>query len=308
MPNKLAKLKAQDMENFPEQLQDVFHFLSISTNYSLIGSSSWKNTMYNNDFDLNELYESKDTNHILDRIYEMFKQKFQTAMKDPDFYLIDFKCGEDNKKEPIRWTYDDIIKGKVGKYTFQQCLLVNATMKLDLIYMFNGLATEVTENYFLKIGNKANFTKIMLNKDENRKTLVESYNECVHDKMYFKALKRLFSIQALEKKPSQKLLDLFNSELGLLYKCICSLGCVVLLLEQTFKEVPTKSIIDNIQIIKYNASKIVDIGVNVTKDLDKICTLKSKSAMVKQIEQVCKNLNIILNKHASKYLIKIDKK
>lgn len=308
MPNKLAKLKVQPMKNLPEQLQDVFHFLSISTNYALIGSSSWRNSLYNNDFDLNELYQTKETAHILDKIYDMFKTKFQTALKDPDFFLIDFKCGEDDRHEPIRWSYDDIMKGKHGKFTFQECIMMKATMKLDLIYFFNGMATEVTENYFFKLGSKANFTEPMYDKDKIIKNLVESYNECVDEKKYFKALKRLFSIEALEKRPSQRLLELFNSELGLLYKCISNLGCVVLLLEQKFKKPPMKRIIENIQLIKYNASKIVSIDLNISDELDKICKTKSKVKMAKEIENMCRKLNIVLNKHAEQYLIKIDQK
>lgn len=273
-------LKQQELKNFPSELQDVFHFLSISTDYSLIGSSSYRNINYNNDFDLNEIYTTKDTKDILTKIYKMFKEKYIMALQDPDYYLVDFKCGEDERKQPIRWTYDDIMKGKKGKYKFQDCLLMKSTMKLDLIYIFNGMASEVTENYYLKIGSKANFDEPYFDKEELVKNLLTAYNEYVQDKCYFKALKRLFSIQAIEKKPSKKLVDLFNSNLGLLYKCINNLGCVSILLEQTFKEAPIEQVINNLQLIKYNMSKVVDVNINVSVQIDTICTLKSRAKMV----------------------------
>ncbi len=74
-------LKQQLLDNFPEELQKVFHFLSISTNYSLIGSSSLRNMIYNNDFDLNEIYKTNETKNVLHNLYEMFKEKFIEAKK-----------------------------------------------------------------------------------------------------------------------------------------------------------------------------------------------------------------------------------
>ncbi len=69
------------MNNLPNQLQDVFHFMSISSDYSLVGSSSYKTFLYNNDYDLNEYYRRKDTPKILNKIYLDFKDKFITAKK-----------------------------------------------------------------------------------------------------------------------------------------------------------------------------------------------------------------------------------
>jgi hypothetical protein len=56
MPNKVI-LKENNIQNFPEQLQDIFHLLSISSNYFLIGSAKYKNFLYSNDYDLNEKYK-----------------------------------------------------------------------------------------------------------------------------------------------------------------------------------------------------------------------------------------------------------
>jgi hypothetical protein len=226
------------------------------------------------------------------------------AIKDPDFYLVDFKCGEDDNKEPIRWSYNDILKGSNGKYKFVDCLLMKCTMKLDLVYFFNNFATEITENYYLEIGNQTNFKKPMIDTKKIIKNLIIAYNENIENKKYFKALKRMFSIQSIEKRPSKQLVDLFNSELGLLYKCIANIKTIVLLLEQTFKVVPIDRIIENLQLIKYNASKIVNCNVNISDDIDKICKL-DRNKMKGQLEQLCDKLDKIINENCKQYLIKI---
>ena len=58
--------------------------------------------------------------------------------KDPNYYILDFKCGETNNKEALRWNYKDMqrgyqIKDKV-KYFFKDCLKQNAVIKIDLCY------------------------------------------------------------------------------------------------------------------------------------------------------------------------------
>jgi hypothetical protein len=165
--------------------------------------------MFNADYDLNEKYKAKDTPTVLNQLYENFKDKFKQAKTNPDYYIIDFKLGEDDEKEPLRWSYTEIMKGyqitKNKKYTFTDCLLQKGVMKIDMIICTNGIFTEVTDNYFLTIGNHKNFDNE--NKNEVMKNLIEDYNELIEDKKYMKALKRLLSITVLEGKPSKKLID-----------------------------------------------------------------------------------------------------
>ncbi len=57
-------LREQKIDAFPEQLQKTFHFLSISSNYFLIGSANYKNFLYQSDFDLNEQYKASDSKDV----------------------------------------------------------------------------------------------------------------------------------------------------------------------------------------------------------------------------------------------------
>jgi len=307
MTDKKAILKKQSLNNFPKAITDIFHLLSISGNYFLIGSANYKNFLYSADFDLNEIYKSKDTKTVLNNLYNNFKDKFIEAKKDPNIFITDFKCGEDNKKEPLRWSYEDMMKGykiqRKHKYDFRECLLMKATMKLDIIAFVNGIATEITDNYFLNIGTKHNSNND--GKKDVVKKLIESYNELVSEKQYFKAIKRLFSIQVLENKPSKKLLDLFNSDLGRLYKSIADINIIVELFEQTFKTVPIDKIINNLQVIKYSMSKITSVNINfVTTEIDNICKL-SKDQIKNKLINLADKLQIILNNQVKNYLVKI---
>lgn len=143
--------------------------------------ANYKNFLYNNDYDLNEKYKSNDTNDVLDKLYENFKHKFVEARNNPNIFIIDFICGVDNKNEPLRWTYKVMMNGyiiqKKKKYAFQECLLMKATMKLDMIVFVNGTVVDVSDNYFLTIGIKSNFDDTI--KTELIKKLSEDYNELI---------------------------------------------------------------------------------------------------------------------------------
>jgi hypothetical protein len=309
MDKNKIKLESHKLSDYPQEIENIFHFLSISSNYFLIGSASYKNFLYSSDYDLNERYKAKDTETVLNKLYENFKEKFKVAKENPDYFIIDFKCSETNDGEPIRWGYGDIMKGyqtiNNKRYNFTDCLLQKGVMKLDMIVCVNGVFTEVTDNYFVTIGKHKNYN------DQSKKEIIQNlildYNEQIEDKKYMKALKRLFSIQAIEGKPSKKLIDLMNSDSGRLYKTISDINTTIVLIEQTFKPVSLNKIKHNLQLIKYFSSKITTINSEfITKDIDNICeTVSSKVKLKNGLEKLVNKLNGVLNKSVEKYLIKI---
>lgn len=306
-----TKLIKQNINNFPQELQKVFHFMNISTSINLIGSSNYKNFLYIGDYDLNDYYKTSDTKNILNKIYENFRDKFIDAKKNPDMFITDFKCGEDDTHEPLRWNYKDIMKGyKIvdnTKYQFTDCVMHKSTMKLDMIYLYNGIATEISDNYFLQIKTETNYIKE--DKKETMNKLVESYNEKIQEKNYFKALKRLFNIEQLEGHKSEKLIDLFNSDLGLLYNVISELKTIILLLEQTFKPIKLDIVKNNLQYVKYKGSKVIQLDTDdICSTIDKICKSNSKKYMINSLNKLCNELIKKLNDKVKPYLKKIDDK
>ncbi len=300
-----VKLKQQKTKDFNQDIQDVFHTLSISSKFELVGSSSYKDLLYNSDYDLTEAFKAKDTRAVLEKLTECFQEKFKIAKNSPDEYITDFKCGEIDG-EPIRWNYKNMMNGyqtvKGKKIEFEDCLLMNSIVKLDMVVFINEFPNEFSNFYVLNIGNNesigSNWTK-----QDVIKRLEDEYKELVKEKNYFKALKRLFSVEILKNKPSAKLLKLFNSDLGRLYKTITDLNIIILLLDQSFKHISLQRIRDSLQMIKQFASKISSVNVQFLSDeFDNLCTINSHISIIIKIEIIIVHLNDILNRSVKPFI------
>jgi hypothetical protein len=297
-------LKIQNINDYPEQLQEYFHRMTIGSDFNIIGSSHYKNFLYSNDFDLNENYACKDTPSILNNLYQVFLNKFLESKKDPNQFITDFKCGEINN-EAIKWNINDMKKGYQiihgHKITFQDCLLMKSTIKLDEVVCIGNLFYDITNSFFLKIGNHYTYD----HKKDIYESLEKDYDELVEEGKFFKAIKRQCSIYLLnhKNKLSKKLLNLLNSDSGRLYKVINDLNLIILLLELKYKKPSIDMIINNLQQIKYFASKISNLNINfVTTDIDKICGMKSNKLIIKNINSLINKLNKILNNDVKKFL------
>lgn len=312
----MIKLKEKPLSAFPKKLQEYFHKISISSDFNIIGSSSYKNFLYNNDYDLNEYYKAKDTPTILNKLYHNFLDKFLIAEKDPNQFITDFKCGELNN-EPIRWNISQMKKGyqiiNHHKITFQDSLLMKSTIKLDEIILIGNLFYDITNNYFLNIGTHSNYQvdngENMLTQKESKletiKNLENDYIEQVDDGNYFKAIKRKSSIYILKHNNhiSKKLLDLLNSDDGRLYKVINDLNVIILLSENKDKKPSINILHENLQMIKYFASKISHMNLDFAiKEIDNICHFDQYKEIIQRIEKLNKQLNKLLNKSVKKFI------
>ena len=173
----------------------------------------------------------------MDEIYKVFLSKFDFAKGNPTFYITDLKCGLDTDGEPLRWNEKDMRKGykvlKNGrKMSFQDCIMVKATFKLDVIALVDGSFREVSENYFIKLGNQMNYSPHDKTKGHIKAELEKDFDTLVRvDNNYFKALRRLFSLLRLEKnkKAEEILLSFFNSPIGKVNKARSDLDILILL-------------------------------------------------------------------------------
>ena len=135
----LDLFEKKQRNDFSDKIRKVFNLLTISRKYRIVGSAGYKNLLYVADYDLNELYKKRlDNKSALDLIYNMFKSKFQKALKDPNCIITDFKCGLNTNGDPLRWDKNDMKNGyKIladgRKIAFQDCILQKAPMKLDVV-------------------------------------------------------------------------------------------------------------------------------------------------------------------------------
>lgn len=273
-------------KNYPDDIVNVFNTLTISGKYQIIGSASLEKIKYSSDYDLQEFINKKG-NNILDNIYNHFKQKFIECKKNKNYFITDFKCGIDNEGEPIRWSYNDMMVGKAGDLTFQEALIQKSTVKLDLIVLIDGIFTEFSENYYFKLNKKTTY----YNDDNIGTSIKKSLNEYIYMGNYWKALKRLFSLLINDKSKNKaeltKLIDFFNSNVGLINKCKNELDILLAVIDQKFR----KPKIDD---IFYNITKINEWSKEAGLDFDFLSILRQRS-----INQIKKNIEILKNEIAT---------
>jgi len=285
----------KQIKDFNKKIVDIFNLLTISGKYSIIGSAGLKSIKYVSDYDLDELYKNTNKN-IEDKIYQWFKDKFETAEKDPNIFITDFKCGMDSNGEPLRWDKKDMKKGyKImedgRKITFQECLNIKTTTKLDMIVLIDGVFTEFSENYFFKFGeNKGNFFPEESDPNNIAVSIKHSFDEYMYvERNYFKALKRSFAYKRIvnEKKYKKqliKLIDFFNTDVGLVNKLRADLDILLLVLDNKFRKPKMEDVKRNINLI-YN--QLTNISIKkLTPKFNSLLNKKTKNSIIKGIEKI----------------------
>jgi len=135
--------------------------------------------LYSNNYDLHDNLNVKDTKYVLNGIYHEFLDMFNKLYENPNYFIIDFKCGEDKNHDGIHWIYSDMKKGYKfidgTEYLFVDCLPQNVTIKIDIIYVLNNVFTDITNNYFLhQTNNKSELHKV---KDEKLHKVISELEE-----------------------------------------------------------------------------------------------------------------------------------
>jgi hypothetical protein len=298
-------IKEQNEKYIDSEISNVFHFLELKGSHNfLIGSANIRNILYANDYDLNAVVNvPNDTISVLKRVYQEFLHIFETAFRNPDYYILDFKCGIDSNGEPIRWSYKDLKKGHKDGYTFDECLIQDNeenVIKLDICYLYHGIFTDINCLYHLFIvNNKSELKKEKMKmQKQSVQGLKADIKELENNHEYMKALKRYFSLSLIKGTMDKTILDTLNSDLGLFYKFIRFLKLVIEMIEQTFKPVDLKVIKQNLQYIKQVASHIVEIDIEShLNQLIKIIDLSSKGKIVSSLEKLIEECSRELNNH-----------
>jgi hypothetical protein len=288
--------KNKKIEDYSKNLQDVFNVLTITGKYQIIGSASLNSIRYNSDYDLQEFINDKSNKNVLDKIYNYFKKKFIYCKKNKNYFITDFKCGIGLDGEPLRWDYKKIIEGINDGITFQNALLQKSTIKMDMIVLIDGIFTEFSENYYFKIGKDTNYY------NENIELgIKKSLNEYLYMKNYWKVLKRLFSLLLREKKKNKtkliKLIDFFNSNVGLINKCKNEFDILLIVIDQKFRKPKLDDILYNIEKIKEWSQ---EAGIELM--YDKFFKMTSLKKIEKLIIKTRDELADIVNNYSYNYL------
>jgi hypothetical protein len=317
MNEHISLFEPKRLSDFSKSVRNVFNLMTISRKYKVIGSAGLKSIRYNADYDLNEIFKESgliSTDKMLDKILHLFQRKFVEAEADPNYYIIDFKCGMNENGNPLRWNKLDIANGyKIlqsgRKIHFQECILMKTTMKLDVIALIDGVFTEFSDNYYIKLGpDKANFFPHDIEREHILNSLKHSYDEYMYAQLnYFKGLKRCFSYYLMDGEDKhlgklKSLLAFFNSVTGLLYKLTSEIDTIILLMNNNFRKPPIDDLKKNIQIIH---DGIPDINADGAKQILMLAK-KSKTAgqMQNYLETSKRILKDIIDKRTLDYISK----
>lgn len=277
----------RDIESYIKKLRDVFNIISLTSKYKIIGSSKLKNIRYNSDFDLSNFYNNSKPS--VKKIVKYFQYIFRTLDSKRSYsYITDFKCGINSDGEDLKWTKQEVTANKKqlldnSYVTLDEVIQQKSTIKIDVVSFINNTFVEISENYYIKLNGKTNFDESKLNEKDIVENIKENEREEVKNDNWNKALKRNFSWRYLINKNDPKLiklLDYFNSSVGILNKARSDLDVLILLLE---KDIPVLmkqllSALDNMKFqISYNT--IIDL----TNDFVKLEKIKSKKMLYKPL-------------------------
>jgi hypothetical protein len=208
----------------------------------------------------------------------------------------------------LRWKPDDIKNGYIKlidgtKRTLDECLTDKTTTKIDLIQKVGVQFAEISENYYIKVGNQSNYSEI-----PTKKEMEEALEEDIHyysknDSM--KALKRLFSLLRIDgekknKEKLDKLIVFFNSEVGFLNKIRNELTILETLLTFPDKKPEFKDVFANLQFIKEQLASIyqVPFADSVFRQID----LVTPKSVLPTIQTLIHYFKEKINKISKKYL------
>ena len=304
----LDLFEKKQLNEFSRTVKSVFNLMTISRKFNIIGSSALKNIRYSNDYDLNELYmKQMNTQEALNTITKMFQAKFVEADKDPTLFITDFKCGIDRDGEPLRWNkacmkkgYKIMLSGET--ISFQSALLLKGDTKLDVVKILDGVFTEFSDNYYIKLGNKTNFDPAETETENMKHSLEQSFHEYYYEQNnLFKGLKRSFSYLLFDGEKKNiatltKLINFFNSPVGKIYQAKSNIATIELLIENVsqFRLPLLDDVKKNIQIIK---SKLEEFSFkNVERHLDQALKSSTLKQIMAHLSQVDNGLKEIVNR------------
>jgi hypothetical protein len=212
------------------KIKQIINALNLYGNIEMIGSNSIKNMKYKTDYDLQEHITIENTSDYI-IILEKFQHIFNLIENSENIFITDFKSGVFNTY-PIRWNYEDIMKGfkdiDTKNVQFVDTLHNNNnTIKIDVLALVDTEFVEISCNYY--------FSNSTVKVDDVLLSLMLDIKKYYHEKKYFKMMKRVMSFRMIKNENVDNLIKLFNSDTGFLYQIIHKVDVVEFILNNRIK-------------------------------------------------------------------------
>jgi len=306
-----SELSILERHEYEKGLRNIFNLLTIRGDYQVIGSGAIEEIKYGSDYDLQEFVKESDYKKSTRHLLKMFQEKYRTALADTDVFILDFKCGVDDEGKPIRWDKSSIRKGYQTvdgrKVTFQECLLMKSTIKMDITALVDGVFIEFSDNYYLTLRDFNTFTAVAKSHDDILYSLQHEAEVKYHAGDYWKAMKRIFAYMKSKGGYIPKVKQLvryFNSTTGLLSKNRSELDIIALIIVNKFRKPRLEDVVNNLQLVRQELAKIHGFKLNDVEDeIDRISKMPL-SKMSKPLEEVIAKVKGLVNAHAKRFLEK----
>ena len=274
-------------KQYNNNIKKIVKLMSMESKVNIVGSAKIRRNIYYNDYDSFSTVKGKNENMI----YNHFKSVFEIIRNSENTIITDFKLGENSKGEPLRWTYEEIKRKENNGITFDDAIKQKSMIKMDIVTLLNGRFIEITEVYNIYIDGESNSDYSI---DNVRKELTDDMKKMIKEGNLMKALKRKYSILNLDNKDKavrEKLIDYFNSPIGLLNRCKSDLETLLIVIESPKFDID--EIRNSLQLLKESIS-----AFPVENNLEMISMMKTKDKMKVPIYKMINILKMYINKHA----------
>lgn len=284
-------MKSKSITNIDKNTRKVFQLISIKEPL-LMGSNSMRFN-FSGDYDLfNVVYVSKNKNQFINKIIYAFKKMVKNVMKDKQLYYIEFMLGVDENNIPLKWNSKEILEGKKGNYLLKDIFNNKSVFKIEIIYYDGKNFIPISNVYEIRYKNGVGINREEETRDD-KKSIIEDMMKYYSKgkRNYMKILKRLFIISRLDKNKQleQKLIDIFNSDIGKIYKVKSDVEAIIKVME-LYKNKTTRDRIKNsLQNLKEYLS-----NMNIYKN--RIYTLFDGIPTINKLNKIKKHLLLISNK------------
>lgn len=298
-------IETKELNEFPTGDQKLFSFLHLEGIQRIVGTTPIEQIKYKTDYDIFSYDKFSNEPEVYELVYKMFKDKFNNAYNNPNIWITDFKAGQ-HRSIPIRWSREDMNAGyKIIddiRYDFTTCLQQKSMIKLDVLALINGVLNEFSEVYHLSFGKNQNYFSELSTTKELSKMVYNDALEYKEKGKYYKSLKRLFAYlrmnESKNKTRIKKLLDWFNSPVGLLATLNGDLEELELLINQKFRSVSDAIIKRQLEHIKSNVPE------NYKMVLDRLINIKSREDLTLGINEVRDAMNLSVQKQTKGFIDK----
>jgi hypothetical protein len=305
-----SELSILERHEYEKGLRQIFNLLTIRGDYQVIGSGAIEEIKYGSDYDLQEFVKEgdyqKSTNHLL----EMFRKKFAMAEADRDVFILDFKVGVDDEGNPIRWDKKSIKAGykKVDgrKVTFQECLLMKSTIKMDITALIDGVFIEFSDNYYLTLRDFNTFTAVAKSHEDILYSLQHEAQTKYNHGDYWKASKRIFAFMKSKGghiPQIKQLVNFFNTDTGRLSKNRSELDIIALVVDNKFRKPKKVDVVRNLRLVEMDIAKLHGYKIkDLHEKMNAICKITNVVKMKEPIEELSAYLKAEVNKTTKEFL------